>query len=695
MIHPRIKLKFTSFKITSAVLIVAQMIIVFSFGNIVLAYDNKANYVQLALVPNDPGYDYQMNYLEKIKAPQVWEKVQTTSLRPVIAILDSGVDVDNPDLQGNIWFNAWEVPGDKQDNDRNGYIDDQYGWDFINNVPDPRPKFEDGWTEIAMQHGTVVAGVAAAVGNNAQGVAGISWSSRIMPLRVLDAKGVGNTVIVARAINYAVDNGADIINLSFVGPFSDPILEEAIRHAYQVGVLVVAASGTEQSLGINLNKQPQYPVCDDGFNGENQVIGVAAVDGNDKLADFSNYGSRCIDISAPGVKIFSTQFKDSSHKEFNDAYGGWWNGTSVAAPMVSGALALLKAAFPKYSPSQLRDIIIASGDQIDFYNPSTVGQIGRRLNLEGAFKLAGDIKFAKKNPIVVAPASGAKAEVQVFDISGEKITSFLAYHPRFVGGINVAVGDVDGDGQADIVTAPRLGGGPHLKIFSQRGELASQFMAFPEVFHGGISIALGDFNDDKKDEIVVGTGKGGVPVVRIFSFGGELIYQFSPYDNLYLGGVKVAAGDVDGNGIPEIIVTPQTGSLPVRVFDKYGRLRSEFKAYPTGFKGGVNVTVGDVDGNGIQDIVSIPGQGGGPQVRVFNWQGKALNQFFVFDRKFRGGVNVAVGDVDGDGNNEIVTTPASAGGPHLRVFTYTGEVRSNFFIQPENFRGGLTVAVFR
>ncbi|MFH1111914.1 MAG: S8 family serine peptidase [Patescibacteria group bacterium] len=674
---------------------VVQLVIVFSISPAIAAKEQALSKVRLALVPNDLGYQYQTDYLTKIKAPQVWDKVQSLNLRPVIAVLDSGVDIDNPDLQANIWFNSWEVPGDKLDNDSNGYIDDQYGWDFVKDLPDPRPKFEDGWTEIAMQHGTVVSGVAAAIGNNTQGVAGVSWSARIMPLRVLDAKGVGNTVTVARAINYAVDNGADIINLSFVGPFSDPILEDAIKRAYQAGVLVVAASGTEQSVGINLNKQPQYPVCDDGLNGENQVIGVAAVDANDKLAEFSNYGSRCIDISAPGVKIFSTQFQDNSYKEFKDAYGGWWNGTSVAAPMVSGALALLKAAFPKYSPSQLRDILIASGDQIDFFNPTIVGQIGRRLNIDEAFKLAGSIKFARKNPVVIAPASANKAEVQIFDFSGEQISSFLAYHPRFQGGINIAVGDVDGNGQMDIVTAPRAGGGPHVRIFNQRGELISQFMAFPEAFRGGIAVALADIDSDQSDEIIIGVGKGGVPLVRIFNTNGEMQYQFSPYDNSYLGGVNLAVGDVNSDGNPEIIVSPQTGNLPIRVFDKYGRWRSEFSAFPFSFKGGINVAVGDVDSNGTSDIIAIPGAGGGPQARIFNWQGKVLQQFFAYDKNFRGGVSIAVGDVDGDGNNEIITAPVSAGGPHVRVFNYQGQAKSNFFAQSQAFRGGLTLAVFQ
>ncbi len=113
---------------------------------------------KLALEPNDADYQkYQRSYLTKIHAPEAWEKMGIPVLRPVIAVLDSGVDIDNPDLKTNIWFNPWEVPNDKIDNDNNGYVDDQYGWDFVSNVSDPKPKYYTGWTEVAMQHGTIVA----------------------------------------------------------------------------------------------------------------------------------------------------------------------------------------------------------------------------------------------------------------------------------------------------------------------------------------------------------------------------------------------------------------------------------------------------------------------------------------------------------------------------------------------------------
>lgn len=652
---------------------------------------------KMALIPNDTDYKFQEAYLNRIQAPQAWERPTQGDLRPIIAILDSGVDISHPDLAPNIWVNPWELPNDNIDNDRNGYPDDVNGWDFVASNSDPRPKFDEGWSEVAMNHGTIVAGVAAARGNNGQGVAGIAWRARIMPIRVLNGRGVGDTVTVARGIEFAVQNHADIINLSFVGSVSDPVLEDAIEKAYRAGVLVVAAAGNEQQIGVDMNRQPQYPVCDDGFNGENRVIGVAALDEQDVRAEFSNFGSRCIDISAPGVKVYGTQFTDATKREFKDPYGGYWAGTSVATPMVSGALALLKAANPRLSPSQIRDVLLSSGDNIDALNPLSLNGLGKRLNIASALNLASSSpRFPTKSPLLIAPQQGALANIGTYDVSGELLSTFLAYHPSYERGVNVAAGDIDRDGETEIITVPRAGGGPHVRIFNSRGELEFQFMAFPDSYRGGLSLAVADFTSDGKDDIAVGTGKGVGAVVRIFDSAGIQWYQIVPYDLKYTGGVNIAAGDIDGDRVPELVVAPASAvRLPVRVFDRAGVKKMEFSPFTTTFRGGINLAIGDVDGDDRGDIVVAPGQGGPPQVRVYNNSGKSFLQFLAYPQGFRGGVNLAVGDVDGDGDNEVVTAPGSSGGPHIRVFTKRGEVRSQFFIEPKTFKGGLTVAVFR
>ncbi len=647
--------------------------------------------VKIALQPSDLDFKYQKNYLERVNIPAAWDYQIKGNLRPVIAILDSGVDIDNPDLKSNIWFNPWEVPGDKLDNDNNGFTDDVHGWDFVANSPDPRPKFESGWNELAVNHGTIVAGVAAAVGDNNLGVAGVAFQARLMPLRVLDGRGVGDTTAVARAVNYAIDKNADIINLSFVGDLSDPDLEVAIARAAKLGILVVAASGNDQTKAIDMDFSPQYPVCSDGPVGSNWVIGVAALGENNQRAEFSNFGAGCVDLSAPGTNIYSTQLVVNGNTKFKQSYGGGWSGTSVATPLISGSLAFLKAAFPRLSPSQLRDVLIASGDEILGSN----GKVGRKLNLKAAVDLAGSTKFPRKNPIIVGYQTGP-ALISTLDISSEVLQKFTAYDSTVKGGVNLTAGDIDDDGQTDIITAPRAGSKPQVRIFNQKGELEFEFLAFPEFYLGGLSVASADFTGEGESDIVVGTGSRASNLVRIFDGSGRLFYQFAPYDFNYLGGVQVATGDIDGDKNPEIIVAPQgKNNLPIRVFDKFGNKKLEFWAWQAMGKGGVNISAGDLTGDAKSEIIVARGAGSEPEVKIFDGKGKLIKQFFAFAKSFRGGVQVAVGDTDGNGNQEVVTVPATSGGPQIRIFNKEGKAQAQFFMEPTNWRGGLNVAIFK
>ena len=200
------------------------------------------------VIPSDEYFDKQW-YLKKIKAPQAWD-LQHTSSDVTIAVIDSGIQLDHPDFENNIWRNPHEIPNNGIDDDNNGFIDDHRGWDFVDNDPDPSPDFQGEYSEAGIMHGTLVTGVAAAVGNNGSGIAGITWDTRIMPLKVLNDKGEGKTSQVIRALDYAVENGADIINLSFVGIDSSKALQESIERADRAGVAVVAASGNERTVPV-------------------------------------------------------------------------------------------------------------------------------------------------------------------------------------------------------------------------------------------------------------------------------------------------------------------------------------------------------------------------------------------------------------------------------------------------------------
>ncbi len=334
------------------------------------------------LIPNDVFFEKQW-YLSKLNMPEVWQE-ETGKNSIAVAIIDSGVDIAHPDLRDNIWVNQDEILGDRIDNDENGYVDDINGWDFINNSNDPSPKYEKDCLlhktciKEAIFHGTFVAGIAAAVSNNNLGIAGMAWGVKIMPLRVLNQNGAGNTRDVIEAINYAIDNGADIINLSFVGDTYDRNLEQALQRAYENGLIIVAAAGNEDFEGhrINLNINKMYPVCHQGENGENIIIGVGASDKDYKLTKFSNYGSSCIDVIAPGDEFFGTIIYDSALEEFSEYYGGKFSGTSLAVPIISGLAALVKSAEPNLTNQEIVNLILANADNIDSENPEFAGELG-------------------------------------------------------------------------------------------------------------------------------------------------------------------------------------------------------------------------------------------------------------------------------------------------------------------------------
>jgi len=177
----------------------------------------EPNYLfRISYLPNDTFYN-EAWYLKKIRVSQAWDITRGGSDDIVIAVLDTGVDINHPDLKNNIWINKGEVPADGIDNDQDGYIDNYYGWDFVANLPDPSPKFNGEFTEAAIHHGTLVAGLIAATGDNNEGVVGVAFKSKIMPLRVLDSQGNGSVEAVIRAVDFAINHRADIINLSFVG----------------------------------------------------------------------------------------------------------------------------------------------------------------------------------------------------------------------------------------------------------------------------------------------------------------------------------------------------------------------------------------------------------------------------------------------------------------------------------------------
>ena len=315
---------------------------------------------ELQFTPNDPDYASQWN-LSKISASQAWD-ISTGDSDIVIAIVDTGVDWDHPDLSSNIWQN--DDPLGLGDDDANGYVDDLRGWDFggLDGTPDNNPM------EDKPDHGTLVAGIAGAVTNNGVGVASISFNCTIMPVKVIrnDRRfdnGSPMVIFGFEGIVYAADNGAKVINTSWGGSGYSIAGQEVVSYALSKGALVVAAGGNDGTDEII------YPAR---YNG---VLSVGASQSTDARWSATNYGAD-LDVMAPGASIYST-WQDDTYATAN--------GTSMAAPITAGLAGLIFEHFPNYTPEQVAEQIRTNCDNIDNLNPGYERLLGKgRINAYSA-----------------------------------------------------------------------------------------------------------------------------------------------------------------------------------------------------------------------------------------------------------------------------------------------------------------------
>lgn len=284
---------------------------------------------------NDKTGYINQTALEQVDLPPVQGVYSGTNV--VVAVLDTGIDASHPALAGRV------LPG----------------YDFVNDdaIPQdgPEPGQPDGPAE---GHGTHISGI----------VLLVAPESKVMPVRVLDVDGSGDMFVLAYAIDWAVANGADVINLSLGTDADANILKVVIANAQAHGVLVTAAAGNDNAV------TPQYPAAYPG------VVAVTALDEANHKADFANYGPDWIDLAAPGVSITSTIPVSGS------IMYATWSGTSMAVPFVSGAAALLRQQFPAAQPSQIADLLVQTGMSLDSYNPGYAGQLGRLVDIGAAMQ---------------------------------------------------------------------------------------------------------------------------------------------------------------------------------------------------------------------------------------------------------------------------------------------------------------------
>jgi hypothetical protein len=399
-----------------------------------------------------------------IDAPEAWD-YSTGNSEIVVAVVDTGVDYDHRDLWTNMWVNQAELGGTSGiDDDGNGYVDDIYGYDFINN--DSNPKDDNG-------HGTHCAGIIAAAGNNGADITGVCWDAKIMALKFLDSSGSGNNADAIEAFYYAVQNGADVASNSWGGGGFSQAMADAVDYAYSQGVMMVASAGNSGTTNV------QYPAYYDN------MFSVAATDSDDHKASFSTYGS-WVDIAAPGVDILSLRAINTSLGTVYDFYTTIASGTSMACPHVSGACAFIFSVYPEISLDELKTNLKDSVDPID---PNVC--VSGRLNLyQAVLQLVGPAGKILLDREDYTCSDVAKIRLSDSDLAGSNIQQVV----------------VSSDG-GDLEAVSLVEQSPYLGIFTGIIPIDSNALVVADnilqVFDGGIvTVTYDDANN--------GTGAPGV-----------------------------------------------------------------------------------------------------------------------------------------------------------------------------------------
>ncbi len=292
-----------------------------------------------------------------IDAPEAWAVTTGVGKEgngPVIAVIDTGIDLNHPDLVDNIWTNPNEVP-DGTDTDGNGVVDDIHGYNALD---------DNGTPQDGHSHGTHVSGTIAAKGNNGQGVVGVNWNAQIMPVKIFSDSGSTNAAAIVRGILYATRMGARITSNSWGGGSPNQAIRDAFAESPALHIMAAGNSGTDN------DRSPHYPSSYDLPN----IVAVAATDRNDQLASFSCYGAKSVDLAAPGVDIYST------------VPGGYGtkSGTSMATPHVSGAAVLIASLYPDATNDEIKARLLNGVDHL----PQLQGKVlsGGRLNIANALE---------------------------------------------------------------------------------------------------------------------------------------------------------------------------------------------------------------------------------------------------------------------------------------------------------------------
>lgn len=417
-------------------------------------------------------------------------------------------------------------------------------------------------------------------------------------------------------------------------------------------------------------------------NGVRVAAGDVNGDGRDEVIVGGGQGD-------PGtVEIYPGTPSDFTPKPLRtiDAFGSAvTSGVEVAAADVNGdGKADVIAAAETPDDAQIKIFDGSTGALLDSFHPFGLVS-GGTLRVA-----AGNVTGDGKPEIVVGATSGYQPQIRIFSPDGTKLAEFSA---PIYNGRSLAVGDVNGDGKAEI----EMGSGPSydssVAVFDATGTLATQFEAYGYSFTNGVRVAVGDLNGDGSLEEVTGQGPYGNSELTVLDEQGNELQDLYPFGQTWQG-LYVAAGDVNGDGKAEIVAGSGCCEEPrVKVYDGSGHEVSSFLAFDPTFQGGVRVATGDLEGNGTADIIAGAGPGGPPVVRIFEASGQRKLSFYAFDPAYTGGVYVAAGDVDGDGKAEIVVGSGTTG--EVRVFDAQGHELTAFQAYPpsDGYYDGTRVAV--
>jgi subtilisin family serine protease len=639
--------------------------------------------VSIEGVPNDPYFNYLwgLNNLGQtggivdadIDAPEALD-ILLTGNKPIVAVIDSGIDYNHPDLAANIWTNSGEVPGNGFDDDGNGYIDDFHGYDWSYNDGDP---MDDN------THGTHVAGTIGAVRDNGIGIAGVAPNVSLMPLKFLAQNGMGTIEDAAFAVIYATQMGADVINASFGGGGFSQFMYDALAYANNQDVLFVAAAGNDNN---DNDFNPSFPASYDLPN----IISVAATDYNDQRAEFSNYGFNSVDLAAPGVSIFSTLPGNKY---------GWYSGTSMASPHVAGAAALLLAQNPSLSALQLKDRLLSTTDPIASMQGLSV--TGGRLNLLNAVQTRDSKRYADFDGD--GKTDFLRQEKGVWDDDNDNTAGiFFAngdgtfekydltpdwWDLKGDDGVNLILGDFNGDGKTDFIRQEKgawdddnfntanvffsNGDGTFVKfdLTPYRGDLGED---------AGVNLVVGDYNGDGKDDFIRqeknGLDDDDVLTAEVFmsngdgSFSSQLLTEWwtmkGDFTNLIVGDyngdgkddfIRQEKGDWDDDNGNTANIFFSSGDGTFAKFDltpDYGNL---------GEDAGSNLIVGDYNGDGKDDFIRQEKNGWDDdddltaEVFMSNGDGSFSRQLLTEWWTMKGDfTNLIVGDYNGDGKDDFI-----------------------------------------